>query len=132
MPDKAHVSIFMDNDLTHITDDHFKIKLIARLLNQIYIVQPPMLPPRYDDAPPDEYEYSQPPTSTDGMQDHQHLSSQNIYIHFLPIHRYKVWLHDQEFIMKMCYDDSCIMIYYLIIYCEQILNVHVQDMLLKY
>ena len=38
----------------------------------------------------------------------------------------------QEFIMKMCYDDSCIMIYYLIIYCEQILNVHVQDMLLKY
>ena len=30
MPDIAHVSIFMDNDLTHITDDHFKIKLIAR------------------------------------------------------------------------------------------------------
>ena len=25
-----------------------------------------MLPPRYDDAPPDEYEYSQPPISTDG------------------------------------------------------------------
>ena len=38
----------------------------------------------------------------------------------------------QEFITKMFYDDSCIMIYYLIIYCEQILNVHVQDMLLKY
>ena len=48
MPDIAHVSIFMDNDLTHITDDHFEIKLIARLLNQIYVVQPPMLPPRYD------------------------------------------------------------------------------------
>ena len=58
MPDIAHVSIFMDNDLTHITDDHFKIKLVARLLNQIYVVQPPMLPLRYDDAPPDEYEYS--------------------------------------------------------------------------
>ena len=68
MPDIAHVSIFMDNDLTHITDDHFKIKLIARLLYQIYIIQPPMLPPRYDDAPPDEYEYSQPPTSTDGAR----------------------------------------------------------------
>ena len=54
MPDIAHVSIFIDNDLTHITDDHFEIKLIARLLNQIYVVQPPMLPPRYDDAPPDE------------------------------------------------------------------------------
>ena len=65
MPDIAYVSIFMDNELTHITEDHFEIKLIARLLNQIYVVQPPMLPPRYDDAPPDEYEYSQPHTSTD-------------------------------------------------------------------
>ena len=65
MPDIAKVSIFMGNDLTHITDDHFEIKLIARLLNQIYVLQPPMLPLRYDDAPPDEYEYSQPPTSTD-------------------------------------------------------------------
>ena len=67
MPDIAHVSIFMDNDLTHITDDHFEIKLIARLLNQIYVIQPPMLPLRYDDAPPDEYEYSQSPASTVGM-----------------------------------------------------------------
>ena len=63
MPEIAKVSIFMDNDLTHITDDHFKIKLIARL-GQIYVVQPPMLPPRYDDAPPGEYEYSQQATST--------------------------------------------------------------------
>ena len=30
MPDMAYVSIFMDNDLTHITEDHFEIKLIAR------------------------------------------------------------------------------------------------------
>ena len=64
MPDIAHVSICMDNDLTHITDDHLKIKLFARLLNQIYVIQPPMLPPRYDDAPPDGYEYSQSPAST--------------------------------------------------------------------
>ena len=63
MPKIAKVSIFTDSDLTHITDDHFKIKLIARLLNQIYVVQPPMLPLRYDDAPPGEYEYSQPSTS---------------------------------------------------------------------
>ena len=48
----------MDNDLTNITDDCFEIKLIARLLDQIYVVQPPMFPPRYDDAPPQEYEYS--------------------------------------------------------------------------
>ena len=80
MPDIAHVSIFMDNDLTHITDDHFEIKLIARLLNQIYVVQPPMLPPRYDDALPDEYEYSQSPTSTVGVgpsapQFQEHLHS---------------------------------------------------------
>ena len=68
MPDIAYVSIFTDNDLTHITDDHFEIKLIARLLNQIYVVQPSMLPPRYDDALPDDYEYSQPPTGTDGAK----------------------------------------------------------------
>ena len=63
MPEIAMVSIFMDNDLTHITDDHFEIKLIARLLNQIYVIQPPILPLRYDDAPPGEYEYSQLSTS---------------------------------------------------------------------
>ena len=51
MPDTAYVSIFTDNDLTHITEDHFKIKLIARLLDQMYVIQPPMFPPRYDDAP---------------------------------------------------------------------------------
>ena len=68
MPDIAKVSIFKDNDLTHITDDHFEIKLIARLLNQIYVVQPPMLPLRYDDAPPDGHEYSQPPTRIDGTR----------------------------------------------------------------
>ena len=52
MPDTAYVSIFRDNDLTHITEDHFEIKLIARLLDQIHVVQPLMFPPRYDDAPP--------------------------------------------------------------------------------
>ena len=68
MPDMAYVSIFMDNDLTHITEDHFEIKLIARLLDQIYLIQPTMFPPRYDDAPPQEYEYSQPHTSTDSAR----------------------------------------------------------------
>ena len=29
MPVMAYVSIFTDNDLTHITEDHFEIKLIA-------------------------------------------------------------------------------------------------------
>ena len=64
MPEIAKVSIFMDNDLTQITDDHFEIKLIATLLDQIYVVQPPMLPLRYDYAPPGEYEYSQQSTSS--------------------------------------------------------------------
>ena len=68
MPDIAYASIFTDNDLTNITEDHFKIKLIARLLDQIYVVQPPMFPLRYDDAPPQEYEYSQPHTSTGGAR----------------------------------------------------------------
>ena len=52
MPDTAYISIFTDNDLTHITEDHFKIKLIARLLDQMHVVQPSMFPPRYDDALP--------------------------------------------------------------------------------
>ena len=39
-----------------------------RLLDQIYVVQPPMFPPRYDDVPPQEYEYSQPHMSTDGTR----------------------------------------------------------------
>ena len=38
MPDMAYVSIFTDNDLTHITEDHFEIKLIARLLDQMYVI----------------------------------------------------------------------------------------------
>ena len=59
MPDTAYVSIFMDNDLTHITEDHFEIKLIARLLDQIYVVQPPVFPPRYDDAPPSAPQFSE-------------------------------------------------------------------------
>ena len=52
MPDTAYVSIFTDNDLTHITEDHFEIKLIARLLDQMYVIQPPMFLLRYDDALP--------------------------------------------------------------------------------
>ena len=44
MPDLAYILIFTDNDLTNITEDYFKIKFIARLLDQIYVVQPPMFP----------------------------------------------------------------------------------------
>ena len=36
----------MDNDLTHINDDHFEINLVAHLFNQIYVL--PVPPPRYD------------------------------------------------------------------------------------
>ena len=80
MPDIAYVLIFTDHDLTNITEDHFEIKLIARLLDQIYVAQLPMFPLRYDDAPPQEYEYSQPHTSTDGarppaLQFPEHLHS---------------------------------------------------------
>ena len=68
MPDMAYVSVFTNNDLTHIIEDHFEIKLIARLLDQMYVVQPPMFLPRHDDTPPQEYEYSQPHMSTDGAR----------------------------------------------------------------
>ena len=36
MSSNGKVSIFTDNDLTHISDDHFEINPVARLLNQIY------------------------------------------------------------------------------------------------
>ena len=48
MPSEVKISIFTDNDLTLITDDHFEIKLVARLLDQIYVVQSPQSPLRYD------------------------------------------------------------------------------------
>ena len=50
MPTEAKVSIFTDNNLTHINDDHFKINLVARLLNQIYVVPVPPLRYDYDDS----------------------------------------------------------------------------------
>ena len=43
---EAKVSIFTDNNLTHINDDHFEINLVFHLLNQIYVVPTP--PPPYD------------------------------------------------------------------------------------
>ena len=46
MPTEAKVSIFRDNDLTHINNNHFEINLVAHLLNQIYVVPTP--PPQYD------------------------------------------------------------------------------------
>ena len=44
MPNEAKISIFTDNDLTHIMDDHFEIKFVARLLDQIYVVPSPQSP----------------------------------------------------------------------------------------
>ena len=63
---KQKISIFTDNNLTHITDDHFEINLIACLLDQIYIVPSPLSPLRYDDAPLDAMVFSQPSNSTGG------------------------------------------------------------------
>ena len=59
MPNEAKISIFTDNDLTHITDGHFEIKLVARLLDQIYVVPSPQSPPRYDDTPLDPMSFTQ-------------------------------------------------------------------------
>ena len=64
MPNEAKISIFMDNDLTHITDDHFEIKPVARLLDQIYVVPSPQSPPRYDDTPPDPMSITQTVNTT--------------------------------------------------------------------
>ena len=59
MPNEAKISVFTDNDLTFITDDHFEIKLVARLLDQIYVVPSPQSPPRYDDTPLDPISFTQ-------------------------------------------------------------------------
>ena len=66
MPNEAKILIFTDNDLTHITDDHFESNLIAYLLDQIYVVPSPQTPPRYDDAPPDAMMFAQSVNSTGG------------------------------------------------------------------
>ena len=64
MPNEAKISIFTDNDLTHITDDHFEIKLVVQILDQIYVVPLPQSPQRYDDAPPDPMTFTQSVYST--------------------------------------------------------------------
>ena len=64
MPNEAKISIFTDNDLTHITDDHFEIKLVARLLGQIYVVLSPQSPLRYDDTLLDPMTFTQTVNST--------------------------------------------------------------------
>ena len=67
MPSEAKISIFTDNDLTHITDDHFEIKLVARLLDQIYVVPSPQSPPRYDDTPLDLMSFTQTVNNTGSL-----------------------------------------------------------------
>ena len=62
MPTKAKVSIFTDNDLTHINDDHFEINLVAHLFNQIYVF--PVPPPRYDYDDPQANVIDEPTPST--------------------------------------------------------------------
>ena len=66
MPNEAKILSFTDNDLTHITDDHFEINLIACLLDQIYVVLSPQSPLRYDDALPDAMTFAQSVNSTGG------------------------------------------------------------------
>ena len=67
MPSEAKISIFTDNDLTHITDDHFEIKLMARLWDQIYVVQSPQSPLRYDDTPWDPMTFTQTVNNTGSL-----------------------------------------------------------------
>ena len=64
MPKEAKISIFTDNNLTHITDNHFEIKLVARLLDQIYVVPSPQPPLRYDDTLQDPMTFTKTVYST--------------------------------------------------------------------
>ena len=67
MPSEAKISIFTDNDSTHITNDHFEIKLVARLLVQIYVVPSPQSPLRYDDTPSDPMSFTQTVNNTGSL-----------------------------------------------------------------
>ena len=88
MPNESKISVFTDNDLTHITDDHFKIKLVARLLDQglthitddhfkiklvarlldqTYVVPSPQSPLRYDDTPSDAMSLTQTVNNTGSL-----------------------------------------------------------------
>ena len=66
MPNEAKILIFTDNDLAHITDDHFQINLIAHLLDQISIVPSSPSPLRYNDASPDAIIFPQSSNSIGG------------------------------------------------------------------
>ena len=59
MPIEAKISIF--------TDDHFEIKLIVRLLDQIYVVQSPQSSPGYDDTPLDPMSFTQTVNNTGSL-----------------------------------------------------------------
>ena len=63
MPSDAKVSIFTDNDLTHINNDHFEINLMAQLLNQIYIVPALSLGYNYDNLHANVMDEPTPSTS---------------------------------------------------------------------
>ena len=76
MPNEAKILIFTD-DLTHITDVHFEINLIAHLLDQIDIVPSPQSPLRYDDAPPDTMTFAQSSNSTRGLMASVFFSQNN-------------------------------------------------------
>ena len=67
MPNESKISVFTDNNLTHITDDHFKIKLVARLLDQTYVVPSPQSPLRYDDTPSDAMSLTQTVNNTGSL-----------------------------------------------------------------
>ena len=63
MPSDSKVSIFTDNDLKHINDDHFEINLAVQLLNQIHIVPVPPLDYDYDNLHANVMEEPTPSTS---------------------------------------------------------------------
>ena len=64
MPNEAKISIFTNNNLTHITDNHFEINLVAQLLDKIYVVPSRQSPPRYDNAPLNAMTFAQSVNST--------------------------------------------------------------------
>ena len=99
MPKIAKVSTFMDNDLTHITNDTLRSNWLLdywikyMLYNHLCYHWGRMM---HHQVNMNIYNH----LLVQVVQDHQHHGSQNSYICFLLIHRYKVWLHGRNIVLR--------------------------------
>ena len=115
MPSDVKVSIFTDNDLTHINDDHFEINLVARLLNQIHV---PVPPPGcdYDDSHANVMDELTPGTYAGATASAPPFHPQHEYIFYI----YRIIRYNFICIYKII---SELVMIYLYLFCIMELNI---------